>query len=504
MYIPFSDSKNIDKMVRQIEVFLEEETLEATIIPWKGSPYKNFEHWVKYVSSKSKNKREVFLYWDRKTEDIFLKNITLDLFKNKNYFKKLNDYFLNSYRNFRAITDKLYGYGPQFFIKQPNKKLVQLFKKFNYFNKYALAGYYVVYNLTNLFIRLVEKETKKAFLKSKNRNPEEIFKIISTIGINSLRKYERIAFLKKLKIIQKIYKNKRNWQDKKIQDNIFKQWYEFGPSRYVHKTNKTYSLKDYQNQFFKNIRVDSDVELKKIQKQENTDNQIVKSIFNIFKDYPDIIKHISWLRTMMGYRNFEADYYYSYFDHSLYLFDEINKRLKLAKNDNDIWFLSKQEIIDGLTDKIKVFKIVNERKKRGFTIKQIGRKISVFTGVKPEDWHEGKIKEHITSFKGMIAFKGIAKGLAKIIFNPSTEGKYFKINEILVTSMTTPEFVPLMKRAKAIITDEGGLLCHAAIIAREMEKPCIIGTKIATQVLKDGDLVEVDAEKGIVNILEKK
>ncbi len=140
MYIPFSDSKNIDKMVRQIEVFLEEETLEATIIPWKGSPYKNFEHWVKYVSSKSKNKREVFLYWDRKTENIFLENITLDLFKNKNYFKKLNDYFLNSYRNFRAITDKLYGYGPQFFIKQTNKKIVQLFKKFNYFNKYALAG----------------------------------------------------------------------------------------------------------------------------------------------------------------------------------------------------------------------------------------------------------------------------------------------------------------------------------------------------------------------------
>ena len=60
-----------------------------------------------------------------------------------------------------------------------------------------------------------------------------------------------------------------------------------------------------------------------------------------------------------------------------------------------------------------------------------------------------------------------------------------------------------MKKASAFITDEGGITCHASIMAREMKKPCIIGTKIATQVLKDGDLVEVDAQRGIVRILKK-
>ena len=60
-----------------------------------------------------------------------------------------------------------------------------------------------------------------------------------------------------------------------------------------------------------------------------------------------------------------------------------------------------------------------------------------------------------------------------------------------------------IKKAGAIVTDEGGIVSHAAITAREMKKPCIIGTKIATQVLHDGDLVEVDAEKGIVRIIEK-
>lgn len=70
--------------------------------------------------------------------------------------------------------------------------------------------------------------------------------------------------------------------------------------------------------------------------------------------------------------------------------------------------------------------------------------------------------------------------------------------------MTLPDLLPAMKKASAFVTDEGGVMCHAAIIARELKKPCIIGTRIATQFLKDGDLVEVDAEKGIVKILKRK
>ena len=68
--------------------------------------------------------------------------------------------------------------------------------------------------------------------------------------------------------------------------------------------------------------------------------------------------------------------------------------------------------------------------------------------------------------------------------------------------MTTPDYIPAMKKAAAFVTDEGGITCHAAIIAREMKKPCIVGTKIATQILHDGDLVEVDADKGVVRIIK--
>ena len=70
--------------------------------------------------------------------------------------------------------------------------------------------------------------------------------------------------------------------------------------------------------------------------------------------------------------------------------------------------------------------------------------------------------------------------------------------------MTHPKDIVLIGKSLAIVTDEGGILSHAAIIAREMKKPCIIGTKIATKVFKDGDLVEVDANKGVVRKIEKR
>ncbi len=98
---------------------------------------------------------------------------------------------------------------------------------------------------------------------------------------------------------------------------------------------------------------------------------------------------------------------------------------------------------------------------------------------------------------GQVACKGLVRGVVKVILDPKDD-KEFKNGEILVTSMTRPEFVPLMKRAGAVITNEGGITCHAAIVSRELVIPCVIGTKIATRVLKDGDLVEVDANKGII------
>lgn len=107
-----------------------------------------------------------------------------------------------------------------------------------------------------------------------------------------------------------------------------------------------------------------------------------------------------------------------------------------------------------------------------------------------------------SDIKGSVAFKGFASGVVRIVRKKSEVG-FVKEGEIIISPMTTPDYVSAMKIASAFVTDEGGIMCHAAIIARELKKPCIIGTKIATKVLHDGDLVKVDANKGIIKIIKK-
>ncbi|MFA4872707.1 MAG: PEP-utilizing enzyme [Patescibacteria group bacterium] len=103
--------------------------------------------------------------------------------------------------------------------------------------------------------------------------------------------------------------------------------------------------------------------------------------------------------------------------------------------------------------------------------------------------------------KGRVACQGKAIGTVKVLMNPS---EAYKVNhgDVLVTSMTSPDFITSIRKCVAIVTNEGGLTCHAAIISRELNIPCIIGTKNATQFLKDGDKVEVNADEGIVTVLE--
>lgn len=99
--------------------------------------------------------------------------------------------------------------------------------------------------------------------------------------------------------------------------------------------------------------------------------------------------------------------------------------------------------------------------------------------------------------KGLPAAPGIGRGKVKII-KDITEIDLIKEGDILVTTMTNPDMVPAMKKAKAVVTDEGGRTCHAAIVSRELQIPCIVGSKTATKDLKDGMQITVDAVRGIV------
>lgn len=133
-------------------------------------------------------------------------------------------------------------------------------------------------------------------------------------------------------------------------------------------------------------------------------------------------------------------------------------------------------------------------------------KQKIYTGKRAENFlnkqnfEKVEIK-NVKELKGTPAFVGRAKGRVKII-NLSKEMGKMNQDDIIVAHTTFPSLVPAMKKAAAIITDDGGITCHAVIVARELKIPCIVGTKIATTVLKDGDLVGVDANKGVIKILK--
>ena len=103
--------------------------------------------------------------------------------------------------------------------------------------------------------------------------------------------------------------------------------------------------------------------------------------------------------------------------------------------------------------------------------------------------------ENIHILHGKTAFPGKVRGKVRVICSRE-DMKKFRNKEIVVSPMTDPDYLPIMKRASAFVTDEGGVLCHAAIVARELKKPCVISTKIATRVLRDGNEVFVDADQG--------
>lgn len=175
---------------------------------------------------------------------------------------------------------------------------------------------------------------------------------------------------------------------------------------------------------------------------------------------------------------------------------------KLGVSLNDFMMLTTEEIIVAVSKGKINLRLIRERKK-DYGICWMNNKLFIVYG------KQIKNLQRIVSSKigkkkylmGSVAYPGKVIGRVRIVDN-ETEIKKIQKNDILVAPMTNPNYDPVLHKIKAMIADEGGILTHTSIVAREFKIPTIIGTKIATQILKDGDLVEVDANKGIVKILK--
>ncbi len=255
---------------------------------------------------------------------------------------------------------------------------------------------------------------------------------------------------------------------------------------------------DHFKQELKEIK-DAAKELKKLESEIDRRKKEHKKIISELK--PDrkflalinFIKENSFLRdyrdSIRQKLNLELKKYY----------EELADRMKITLE--EVITLVNSEIIEYFGQNKRFPQEELNRRKKSFFLIVRGEKIKILSGneaLKKAELELGLNKASSNQLlRGVIGSKGKAKGVVKIVYTNRDLDKV-KEGEILVSSMTRQDFVPAMRRAGAIVTDEGGVTCHAAIVARELETPCVIGTKIATKVLKDGDQVEVDANKGIV------
>ncbi len=179
------------------------------------------------------------------------------------------------------------------------------------------------------------------------------------------------------------------------------------------------------------------------------------------------------------------------------LFGEIAKRLRMSRLAAKSLFPEEleQALLHG-----KRYAPVIRRRMDFYVLREKGVGLEAVTGRRAEriaDAVEETLRPKSAEIRGICANGGYAKARVRVIFDPK-EVQNEAHDFILVTSMTTPEFSVAMRKALAIVTDEGGITSHAAIVARELSKPCVIGTGNATKALSDGDIVEVDADMGVV------
>lgn len=186
------------------------------------------------------------------------------------------------------------------------------------------------------------------------------------------------------------------------------------------------------------------------------------------------------------------------------LFKELSNRLGVEIH--DMAYLLEDEIKTYLIKNIKADKNLIASRKKGFIIMYDNKKnILCLNGEQINDglMALGLIKESVEiNLRGTPASRGVAQGKVAIVKGVKDLPNVDK-GDILVAVTTHPDYVPAMQKANAIVTDEGGVTSHAAIVSRELGIPCVVGTKTATKSLQNGDFIEVDGNSGMVKIIKK-
>lgn len=333
------------------------------------------------------------------------------------------------------------------------------------------------------------------FPKKKNFSYYEQYKFLSLANEISKNKELRLLFAKQ----EGVEKSLDNYPEilRRIKNHIN----EFGWIQCRNYYGKEWSLKEMIKRI-KSVLSQAGKELGRLKGLEEKMIADYARVREAFEIKGEIKKTIELSKELVYYRTYRTDVLHKSGFNIRPLLIEIGKRFEY--DFSDMIHMRIEEILK-LSQKKVSKEVINERK-RDFALVLIDGKINWFWGGDFKKYrHElavfKKSQKKEVEIKGNTANGGKITGRVKIVRTVDDLPKVEK-GDILVAPMTFPSFIPAMEKAAAFVINEGGILCHAAIVSREMNKPCVINTKNATEILRDEQLVEVSADKGIVKIIE--
>ncbi len=244
-------------------------------------------------------------------------------------------------------------------------------------------------------------------------------------------------------------------------------------------------------------------ELEGYEKQIARRKERVRKRFKIPRNLMSSARNAAFSIWWQDHRKAVAWWFQSYFDQI-----NANAAKKFRMKLDDLYHYTAAEWLRLMTKGIRIPERLVDDRKKSAVVYVYPTKYKYFSGKKARVFisrlQRATRTAHSEQIKGIIASRGKnarIKGRVIILHSPRFASR-MKPGDILVAPMTSPDYIVAMRKAKAIITDVGGLMSHAAVVSRELGVPCIVGTKIATKVLKDGMIVEVDANRGVVKIIK--
>ena len=426
---------------------------------------------------------------------------------------KFNNYFENDINFFQKfadiefdLTDKIKNYIK--YLQNKNLTILsftELKSEFEDFNDLYIKSF--IPGMTRPDEYLLDCLKKELINLKFNKN--DIENIISKIS--TCPNYFELSYSEEHLSLLKIALKAKKGEDVQhlLDEHISKYDWIKGP---VNFENTHFTKEDYLERLENLKNIDIKEKFENINKvRENNDIEYNK-ILNKYKFTNKVKKLIKAIRDFIFLRTYTTEYS----DHLFYvgrntIFREISNRTNIGEQ--DLIMLEDKEISNILRNNgtmDKDIKEILESRKVGFAMIWLDGKIQTVFGNKSIEIQnkiadvyktldvEEKSKKVIS---GSIANTGKIKGIARVL-NEYKDIYKVKKGDIIVATMTTPDYVSAMEKASGFITDEGGITCHAAILSREFDVPCIVGTLNATKEIKNGQKIELDAYNGKVYILD--